>query len=318
MWQRKIVKTINELCEKNTIDIVHHVTWATYILPLALHKCKHSKVIIGPVGGGESIPHNVNMKISVKNRIIEGVRTTLATIAPYVLNHKTIKSATLIYATTEETKKRLPKRYWEKIRIMQSIGAEDGRINTNNFSSEDKHEKLKVLMVGWFLYWEGIDIGLQAVKELIEEGYDLELTVVGDGKENFMHDYEDISGIVWHKHVDYHKMDRIYDDSDVLLNCSLHDSGCMVILEAMSRQLPIICIDAGGPKVLTDDQCAIKISPDTMEKMNSAIKDAILSAIKNRDKFRTMGLCERQRVASKFLYSQKYKDILYDYEKFQN
>lgn len=52
----------------------------------------------------------------------------------------------------------------------------------------------------------------------------------------------------------------------VCLNSSFHDSGCLVVLEAMAHGLPIICINAGGPGVLTDTTNAFKVDASSSEK----------------------------------------------------
>jgi glycosyltransferase involved in cell wall biosynthesis len=41
---------------------------------------------------------------------------------------------------------------------------------------------------------------------------------------------------------------------------SFRDSGGMVILEALSEGLPVICLDLGGPGVIVNDSCGIVVS----------------------------------------------------------
>ena len=41
---------------------------------------------------------------------------------------------------------------------------------------------------------------------------------------------------------------------------SLHDSGGMVVLEALQAGLPVICLDLGGPGVIVNESCGVVIS----------------------------------------------------------
>jgi glycosyltransferase involved in cell wall biosynthesis len=40
---------------------------------------------------------------------------------------------------------------------------------------------------------------------------------------------------------------------------SLHDSGGLVVLEALSKGLPVVCLDLGGPGVMVNDSCGIVV-----------------------------------------------------------
>ena len=61
----------------------------------------------------------------------------------------------------------------------------------------------------------------------------------------------------------------------VCLNTSFHDSGCLVVLEAMAHGLPIICINAGGPGVLSDTTNAFKVDASSSEEIVNDLKDSV-------------------------------------------
>ena len=56
-------------------------------------------------------------------------------------------------------------------------------------------------------------------------------------------------------------MAAMYANHDVLLFPALHDSGGMVVLEAMSHGLPVVCLKLGGPATMVDDRCGYAIDP---------------------------------------------------------
>src|SRR5262249_30707892 len=53
-----------------------------------------------------------------------------------------------------------------------------------------------------------------------------------------------------------------YADHDVLLFPAMHDSGGMVVLEAMDHGLPVVCLKLGGPATLVNDSCGHAVDPD--------------------------------------------------------
>jgi len=57
----------------------------------------------------------------------------------------------------------------------------------------------------------------------------------------------------------FEEMKDFYDRFDCLINCSLRDSGCFIVMEAMSRGLPLICVNTGGPKINTTNECKVEL-----------------------------------------------------------
>lgn len=108
---KNVSKFVKEISLSYGIDYVHHVTWATCVLPTYLYK-SDLKLIYGPFGGGERIPKNVDIHLEPKERITEFIRNTLASISVhFISNRKTYKKAECILVTTEETKNLIPRKY---------------------------------------------------------------------------------------------------------------------------------------------------------------------------------------------------------------
>lgn len=105
-------------------------------------------------------------------------------------------------------------------------------------------------------------------------------------------------------------MEDVYRGSDILLNCSLHDSGCMVVLEAMSYGLPIITIRTGGPAVLADESCAVMIEPKSVSQIVDEICQSILMLKNDKTRRDRMSANARKRVQMEFMYDQKYNQII--------
>jgi glycosyltransferase involved in cell wall biosynthesis len=68
-----------------------------------------------------------------------------------------------------------------------------------------------------------------------------------------------------------------YGQADLFVFPSLHDSGGSVVLEALSRGLPVVCLDLGGPQNYVDEDSGIVVS--TQLRSRGAIERALADAI---------------------------------------
>ena len=112
LWQRKAVKVAKKYHDHIHFDIVQHVTFVSYTQPTYMYKLK-IPMIWGPVSGGENIPVEIKLNLSVKEKIIENIRKLsqeLAVIYPCI--RKTMRDYKLIIVATEETKMKIPSKYW--------------------------------------------------------------------------------------------------------------------------------------------------------------------------------------------------------------
>ena len=107
---------------------------------------------------------------------------------------------------------------------------------------------------------------------------------------------------------------ELYQQHDVFLFPSLHDSGGMVVLEAMRHGLPVVCLDLGGPSVMVDDSCGYKIN--TSGRSETDVVDGLgYTLIKffedsEQRKYLAKGALERARSISwKSLVKSIYVDV---------
>lgn len=116
VWQWKVGKLAKELCKEEGISFLHHVTWTTCVLPTF---CIGGPFVYGPIGGGERLPQNVDIKMSKRNAFVELVRNAIADVSVNIpVNKKAYKKASLILSTTEETKQLIPIKFHNKVKIM--------------------------------------------------------------------------------------------------------------------------------------------------------------------------------------------------------
>ena len=316
-FQKKAYKFAKQLILKEKFDFVHHITWSSCVQLTHLYKLG-LPFVLGPVGGGERIPKKINISLTNKDKLTEWLRVLVQNISRFNYSHRRLYSKSKkIFVSTKETKLIIPKRYWDKVYILQASGLNKSDI-VEQPKNYEKTNCLKVLAAARLIYWKGIEIAIDAVIKAYLSGLNIELTIAGEGekKDELIKkvNEEHKSVIKFVGSIDYSKLNEFYNDSDVLLNCSLHDSGCLVIIEALSQGLPVVCIKTGGPATLTDDNCAIRIEPDSYENLVNNIAKELNNLANEPEKLSKMSYGALIR-SQDLVYENKYKIFMEELKK---
>jgi glycosyltransferase involved in cell wall biosynthesis len=284
LWQMDITKVVYKLVRQIDFDFIHHVTFATVRQPSFLGIFK-IPFIFGPVAGGENTPWRLRESYPLKGQLYDLLRDLLNKLI-YIdpLMHLTFSKASLIYVTSNETLKLVPKNYRKKVRVQLAIGSEETYADGNLLLpiKNPNQEALKVLYVGNLLYLKGVHLAIKGFSQFNKKFPNSHLTIIGQGSDSPW--LKDIARscqleqqITWKVKMNREDLFEEYRKYDVLLFPSLRDSGGMVVLEAMSKGLPVICLDLGGPGQIVDETCGIKIP--TYKQKEIDIESAISLAL---------------------------------------
>jgi len=129
-----------------------------------------------------------------------------------------------------------------------------------------------VLSVGRLIYIKSFDVVILAFKRFIDSllsqkqfgsNYQFKLVLVGDGPHKHylvrlvrnlgLQAYVDFVG--WQPK---EKVGKFYQEADVFFFPS-HEGAGMVVVEALSYGLPVLCFDKCGPGELVDESCSIRV-----------------------------------------------------------
>lgn len=314
-WQRKAAKVAEEWNSKIGFDLVQHVTFVSYTQPTYMYKLG-IPLIWGPVSGGENIPAGIKISMSGKEKCTEIIRklSQYAAISTSSLR-RTMKKAKLILVTTEETKKRIPEKYRDKIRIMPAIGLEE----LPSVSKRERYdEKVRIIMAGRLIYWKAFDIGIKAFMQIADQFPNAELHILGEG--NRKETLKSMAGSLLDKQIFFEdpvSHDSIYDfysRYDIYLNTTLRDSGCMAMMEAMSVGLPCIAIATGGPNVLLHENEWAKIQVNNHNNIIEQIKEKLIFLFENREFANELGQQQKRFIEKNLLMQNKYEVIQMEYK----
>lgn len=271
LWQWFAYRYAKKLHKKINFEIVHHVTYVSLRFPSFMGRLG-IPFILGPVAGGESSPRRLRTYYSFWGYLTEILRDISNYLIKFdPLMRQTFKSADRIIVTSHQTLSLLPKQFQKKASINLAIGINQ----THKQLKFNQTNSFKILYIGRFLSLKGMDLGLRAFAKIVHQYPNAQLTMVGDGKERKK--WKKLAArlnidnhIRWFPWIDTQDVPKFYTSHDVLLFPSLHDSGGLVVLEALAHGLPVVTLDVGGPGIIVNHQCGIKI-PVNHKSINEVI-----------------------------------------------
>lgn len=152
--------------------------------------------------------------------------------------------------------------------------SQNGSKNHEN-TNQKNYEEFNILSVGRFVPLKGFDIVLRSYAKFLNTLWDVEkaqvlLTIVGKGPEKERLEKlsrelkisDSVRILDW---VEKSKLEKIYRETNVFLFPS-HEGAGMVIPEALSYGIPVLCFDNYGPGELINDSCGIKTPYSSYEK----------------------------------------------------
>lgn len=138
--------------------------------------------------------------------------------------------------------------------------------NTIN-KKKNPHRGLNVLFVGEVNQRKGIYQVLEAAKQLKEK--DIKFDIVGRGGDVCSYLYKPyIDYVTFHGHVSYEKLQELFSQADVFLFPTLGEGFGLVLLEALSKGVPLIAsTNCAGPDLIIEGKNGFLITPGHVEEI---------------------------------------------------
>lgn len=266
LWQRFVVDFIKK--QDILFDIVHNLNFHNDWTPSFLWKL-NKPFIWGPVGHHPLIPSAFlkpySSKEYLKDRATWLVKKLFWKTSPSL--KKTSKHAQVIIAMNSSVPKQLNADAHKFVTIPS--------VSSEPVAYQPKQQSIfRILSVGRFVPLKGFDVTLRSFAQFYhglssDEKKHTELVLVGDGPyRNYLEKLSLDLGvahavkiILWIKRAE---LASIYQSSSVFLFPS-HEGAGMVVAEALSFGLPVICFENCGPGEFITAKSGIKIEYDTYE-----------------------------------------------------
>lgn len=287
LWQIGLSLFAKKLNNEKKFDLVHHISFGVFRHPSFLYNLK-LPLFFGPVGGGEQSTSNIRKSFKFKYQVIELLRNIinkLSSINPFLI--KLYRKAVFIYAKTSDTKFCIPSKYHYKTRTSIEIG-----INANQEANiKKKKNATTFLFAGRLVYWKGVEVMVKSfAKACKQSDENIELVIAGSGEDiellkNNINEEGIQNRVKLLGHINQSELWSIYNDANVFLFPSFHDSSGNVILEALSCGLPVICLELGGPPEIVDNSCGhvISVSNKKISEIQNDLTKSILEISGNKN-----------------------------------
>ncbi len=312
MWLRSARRVVIDLQTRIGFDSAQHVTYARYWMPSPL-QVLDIPWILGPVGGGESIPPSLRKTLSRAGRVFEGVRDIMRYVgeaSPAV--RLAARSASVCLANTSETEERLRYLGARRTEIINSAALADtefARLASGDASDAAPSPRRGFVSVGRLLDWKGFHLGLEAFAASGLAGSEI-YTIIGTGpfeaqlraKANEL----GITGSVeFTGMLPRQEVFRRIAQARALIHPSLHESGGFVCLEAMASGTPVVCIDTGGPGLFVLPECGYPVPASSPAVTVEALAEAMQSAALDSSDFTSKSVYGKEHVQKHHIMSVK-------------
>lgn len=262
LWQWGAYRTAARRHLEIPFDRVFHVTFVSMRSGSFMGRLG-IPFVIGPIAGGERSPFRLRRGMPLRGQAGELLRDLgilLQRCNP--IARAAFSSAESIYVTTEESLRLIPRRWRFKTAVQLAIAAQSGAVLDND---RQPPASSRFLFAGRLIYWKGAHLAIQALAEVRRSLPAATLTLIGTGPdERWLRGVANRFGVQdaveFIGQMPRRQLIASLQSYTALVYPSLHDSGGLVVLEALCNGLPAICLDLGGPGEIVTPSCGIVVS----------------------------------------------------------
>ena len=307
MWQKGMVSFVKK--QDIQFDIVHNINFHNDWTPSYLWKL-NKPFVWGPIGHHPSIPKKY-LQFYSKKELLKDKLTGL--IKNYFWNFsfslkKTANKANHILCMNQSVKDVLPQ-INTKYSIMPSVATEDFGWKEDNIS-----DKFHLISAGRLVALKGFDLTIHSFALFLQnrsekEKENIHLHLIGSGPElinyqNLCNNLKINKYVTFVSWIERNELLKMYTESSAFLFPS-HEGAGMVVAEALSFGLPVICLDNCGPGEFIDDSSGFKVQGDTYEQTIEALSDAIQTLFVDKQLQKSMRKGARNRFLTHFQWNNR-------------
>jgi glycosyltransferase involved in cell wall biosynthesis len=314
LWQATVYKTVAAIHGRIGLDMAHQITFGSMRFPSSLGRLG-IPYVLGPLGGGEEAPLTFWWGLGFAGAMFEALRwlsNRLAMADPLV--RRGLALAGRVVAASPATADFLRRRGFESV-VIPSVAVDVDDVATlkavQTLPDARRSEELTALYVGRLLAWKGIHLALLAMARARERGVSVRLKILGRGRyERRLRRLIERLGLVdlveWlPPQPTLADVQEIHSGTDVFVFPSLHDSGGMVVVEAMAASRPVMCLRLGGPALTVTAATGIRLPALRPSRTLEAMADALIELSLDPIGRAALGAAGRQRVLDEYTWERR-------------
>jgi glycosyltransferase involved in cell wall biosynthesis len=305
LWQISAWRVVEQLNEENSYDLLHHVTFAGFRYRTAVWNHGVPSVW-GPVGGIESIPLALlpwKHPASLFPEILRNLNNLIQAAPFHVLPKRAHSTAVTLVSTREMEQTFLQLGF--KTTLMPTIGLQTASLPSH--PHEPYTGPLRILFVGNIITLKGIDLAIEA---LAQSGTKATYTIIGSG--NYLPTAKKLverlglqERVIFPGRLTRQEVLARYADFDLFLFPTLHDTGGYAIIEAMFNELPVVCLDCGGPRMAVREGTGVRVPLGARKRVINGLADAIREYDRNRPLLAEHGRAAREVIIDDYDWDKK-------------
>lgn len=304
-WQKKVLRVAERLHAKIGFDLTHQVTFCGYREPGYLWKLGIPHVW-GPVGGVQNHPTQFLLASGASGLIREGGRNLLNSLQlamSWRVREAGRQSACVLGANGENQRKleealKRPVVQMLETGLPKALELDLGNLPPKSISAG---EPLRVLSSGWITPNKALHLLLRA-SAIAAKQIPIEVTVLGKGSAEKGNRQlasrlgigDQVRFLGWKP---YQEALQEYDRAHCLAFTSLRDTSGNVLLEAMARGVPPICLDHQGAGEIVTPQSGVKIAVTNPQQVVTDLANALVKLYRDEHQLRALseGAVRRMR-----------------------
>ena len=282
-------------------DVVHHVTFNGAQIP-GFWVATDTPVVLGPLGGGMTCPE---MLLSVFGKEMRREK-----FRSMIVNHLSwipwwplvIRNARVVLAANRETAETLRKNASVDAPVMLETAIDSRDLVRREEPGADK-VGFTFLWLGGIIPRKAGNLAILALNQALGESDQINLWFAGGGSEeaNLRSLVSDLGlgeRVSFLGRVRKSEVNSLMDAVDALVFTSVRDTSGNVVLEAMSRSLPILAIRHQGVREMCDDSCAVLVEPGDVDETVAGFASGMVFLANNPSLAGQMGLNGQRRISS--------------------
>jgi len=172
-------------------------------------------------------------------------------------------------------------------------------VNTSIFNLKEKSENKNIAFVSRLDEFKGGLRTLKAFHQLIEKYPDYTLTIVGEGEElqaiqQYISKNNLSQKVILKGTLTKLQIAEVFNNSSFMVFPSRYETFGLVVAEALSCGLPVVCTNQTAPKEFINAKNGILVQPDNVNEIASAMEQMI----KNRSNYEAQEI--REQVVARF------------------
>jgi glycosyltransferase involved in cell wall biosynthesis len=319
LWQFAAYFKGRQVHREVRFDLIHHITFGRYWVPMFLAFIP-TRIMMGPLGGGETTPPALRPLYSPSGKWLEFVRDVgrwAAGINPFM--RACLRRASLVLATTPESAARLKRLGCREVGVCTHFfpqwGTPYDQFQRFGQIPIRNGKPFRVITIARLAHWKGLHLSLPAFAQFSRQYPESEYWIINDGPEGsrlrrMAHDLGIADRVVFWGRLP--ELQQVYDklaQCDVLVHPALHEAFGNVCLEAMASGRPVICLDVGGPALQVTPETGFKVPVDSPQRTIEEMVRA-MSLLHNDSALRLrMGEASRLRAKAMFHWEGRSEEM---------